>query len=120
MWVPRRLSVSVTGVAQFTLPGSETRQPALNIGENCPRFKEYPIVLLAVRTQATQTAALLGFFAQHRGCLSQVRAPGLSLKPVQRLIDRGEVEAVQKGVYRLTAADLPPHADLVKLKPRVP
>ena len=75
-----------------------------------------------MRTQATQTAALLGCFAQHGGYLTsrQVRAAGLSLKPVQRLIDRGEVEAVQRGVYRLTAADLPPHADLIELQLRVP
>lgn len=75
-----------------------------------------------MRTQSTQAAALLGFFAQHGGYLTsrQVRDAGLSLKPVQRLIDRGDVEAVQRGVYRLTAADLPPHADLVELQLRVP
>jgi len=65
---------------------------------------------------------MLGLFAQHGGYLTsrQVRAAGLSLKPVQLLIDGGEVEVVQRGVYRLTAADLPPHADLVELQLRVP
>lgn len=75
-----------------------------------------------MRTDPTQSDALLGLFTRHGGYLTsrQVRAAGLPLKPVQRLIERGEVEAVQRGVYRLTATDLPPHADLVELQLRVP
>ena len=70
----------------------------------------------------THGEAIEHLFEQHGGSLTsrQVRAAGPPRKALQRLIAQGTVEAVQRGVYRLTAADLPAQADLVELQLRVP
>ncbi|MFC3861161.1 type IV toxin-antitoxin system AbiEi family antitoxin domain-containing protein [Deinococcus antarcticus] len=70
----------------------------------------------------SQTELLRTRFAQQGGYLtsSQVRAEGIDLKVIGRMIESGEVEQIHRGVYRYTAADLPEHADLIELQLRVP
>ncbi|WP_135230179.1 type IV toxin-antitoxin system AbiEi family antitoxin domain-containing protein [Deinococcus fonticola] len=75
-----------------------------------------------METSVSQTELLRTRFAQQGSYLtsSQVRAEGIDLKVIGRMIEAGEVEQVQRGVYRHTGADLPEHADLIELQLRVP
>lgn len=75
-----------------------------------------------METAVSQTEFLRIRFAQQGGYLtsSQVRAEGIDLKVVGRMIENGEVEQVQRSVYRHTDADIPEHADLIELQLRVP
>lgn len=75
-----------------------------------------------METSVAQADILRTHFAQRGGYLtsSQVRALGIDLKVVGRMVEDGEVEQVQRGVYRSTSADLPEHADLIELQLRVP
>lgn len=73
-------------------------------------------------TSVSQAELLRTHFAQQGGYLtsSQVRSLGIDLKVISRMIGSGEVEQVQRGVYRSTNTELPEHADLIELRLRVP
>lgn len=75
-----------------------------------------------METRRPQIMQLRQAFAESGGYLSsaQVRARGIDLTVVRRLIEAGEAEAVQRGVYHLLSNELPQHADLIELQLRVP
>ena len=75
-----------------------------------------------METSVSQAEILRTQFAQRGGYLtsSQVKALGIDLKVVGRMVEGGEVEQVQRGVYRSISAELPEHADLIELQLRVP
>lgn len=77
---------------------------------------------LMTRTVEAPPASVLALFARGAGYLtaSEARAAGVYPKLIDRLVRRGLVERVQRGVYRLLEIPPPTHADLLEVQLRAP